>query len=50
MTEFQNVPKGFENRPVTFFIRNVLYKAVEFLGLVYMKIDNVVVAIRGGHF
>lgn len=42
--------KGFENRPVTFFIRNVLYKAVEFLGLVYMKIDSVVVAIRGGHF
>ena len=42
--------KGFENRPVTFFARNVLYKAVELLGLVYMKIDNVVVAIRGGHF
>ena len=42
--------KGFENRPVTFFVRNVLYKAVELLGLVYMKIDNVVVAIRGGHF
>ena len=42
--------KGFENRPVTFFIRNALYKAVELLGLIYMKIDNVVVAIRGGHF
>ncbi len=42
--------KGFENRPVSFFIRNVLYKAVELLGLAYMKIDNVVVAIRGGHF
>ena len=42
--------KGFENRPVSFFIRNTLYKAVELLGLVYMKIDSVVVAIRGGHF
>ncbi len=42
--------KGFENRPVTFLIRNLLYKAVELLGLAYMKIDNVVVAIRGGHF
>lgn len=42
--------KGFENRPITFFIRNILYKLVEFFGLVYMKIDNVVVAIRGGHF
>lgn len=42
--------KGFENRPVTFFIRNLLYKVVELFGLIYMKIDNVVVAIRGGHF
>ena len=32
------------------FFRNVLYKFVEFLGLVYMKIDEIVVAIRGGHF
>lgn len=27
-----------------------LYKVVEFLGLVYMKIDAIVVKIRGGHF
>ncbi|MBQ8016215.1 MAG: metallophosphoesterase family protein [Clostridia bacterium] len=42
--------KGFENRPVSFFFRNILYKAVEFLGLVYMEIDSIVVDIRGGHF
>lgn len=27
-----------------------LYKVVEFLGLVYMKVDAIVVKIRGGHF
>lgn len=27
-----------------------IYKVVEFLGIVYMKIDAVVVKIRGGHF
>ena len=42
--------KGFEDKPVSFFFRNVLYKLVEFFGLVDMKIDVVVVAIRGGHF
>ena len=42
--------KDFANRPVSKFIRSTLYKAIELLGLVYMKIDEVVVAIRGGHF
>ena len=42
--------KDFANKPVSTFIRSTLYKAVELLGLVYMKIDEVVVAIRGGHF
>lgn len=42
--------KGFENRPVSFFVRNVLYKLVEFFGLAYMRIDKIVVEIRGGHF
>lgn len=42
--------EGFENKPVSFFLRNVFYKLVEFFGLVYMKIDAVVVKIRGGHF
>lgn len=27
-----------------------LYKVVELLGLVYMKVDAIVVKIRGGHF
>lgn len=42
--------KGFEDNPVSKFVRTALYKVVELLGLVYMKIDEVVVAIRGGHF
>ncbi len=31
-------------------IHRFAYKFVEFLGIVYQKIDNIVVAIRGGHF
>jgi len=42
--------KGFDDNPVSVFFRTLLYKVVEFLGLVYMKIDEVVVSIRGGHF
>ncbi len=42
--------KGFDDNPVSIFFRTALYKIVELLGLVYMKIDEVVVAIRGGHF
>lgn len=42
--------KDFSDNPVSIFIRTALYKIVELLGLVYMKIDEVVVSIRGGHF
>ena len=42
--------EGFKNKPVSTFIRSSLYKIVEFLGIVYQKIDNIVVEIRGGHF
>ena len=42
--------EDFKAKPVSTFIRTALYKAVEVLGLVYMRIDEVVVAIRGGHF
>ena len=31
-------------------IQRLLYKVVEFLGMVYQKIDAIVVANRGGHF
>ena len=30
--------------------QRLLYKVVEFLGLVYMRVDAIVVKIRGGHF
>ena len=42
--------EGFSDNPVNIFFRTALYKIVEVLGLAYMKIDEVVVAIRGGHF
>ncbi len=42
--------KDFKAKPISTFIRSALYKVVELFGLVYMKIDEVVVAIRGGHF
>ncbi len=42
--------EGFENRPVSFFLRNVLYKIVELFGIIYLQIDKIAVAIRGGHF
>lgn len=32
------------------FLKRIPYALVELLGLVYMKIDDVVVKIRGGHF
>ncbi len=32
------------------FFHRVLYKVVEFLGLVYLEGDKITVAIRGGHF
>lgn len=33
-----------------FSLRSILYKIVELFGLIYMKIDAIVVSIRGGHF
>lgn len=38
-----------DNSPLKLFQR-FLYKFVEFLGMVYQKIDAIVVANRGGHF
>ncbi len=38
-----------DNNPLKLFQR-LLYKVVEFLGMVYQKIDAIVVANRGGHF
>ncbi len=31
-------------------LHRIAYKFVEFIGILYQKIDNIVVAIRGGHF
>lgn len=42
--------KGFSDNEISVFFRTALYKLVELLGLIYMRIDAVVVAIRGGHF
>ncbi|MBR3767638.1 MAG: metallophosphoesterase [Clostridia bacterium] len=42
--------KGFSDSEISVFFRTMLYKLVELLGLVYMRIDAIVVAIRGGHF
>ncbi|MBQ2759422.1 MAG: metallophosphoesterase [Clostridia bacterium] len=42
--------KGFSDNKVSVFFRTALYRLVELLGLIYMRIDAVVVAIRGGHF
>ena len=42
--------EGFSDNHVNIFFRTALYRIVEVLGLAYMKIDEVVVAIRGGHF
>lgn len=42
--------KGFSDSKISVFFRTALYKLVELLGLIYMRIDAIVVAIRGGHF
>ncbi len=42
--------KEFSDSKVSVFFRTVLYKLVELLGLVYLEIDKIAVAIRGGHF
>ncbi len=42
--------KDFKDDGIMQQLHRFIYKFVEFLGIVYQKIDNVVVAIRGGHF
>ncbi len=42
--------KGFSDTKISVFFRTMLYRFVELLGLVYMQIDKIAVAIRGGHF
>lgn len=42
--------KDFSDNEISVFFRTALYKLVEILGLLYMKIDAVVVQLRGGHF
>ena len=42
--------KDFSDSEISIGIRTAFYKLVEILGLLYMKIDAVVVALRGGHF
>lgn len=42
--------KGFETDETKLSFQKMLYKIVEFLGWVYMQIDRIVVANRGGHF
>lgn len=46
------IVKTRENKPssLSVLLKRIPYSLVELLGLIYMKIDNVVVAIRGGHF
>ena len=41
--------KQHDQTPLKWFQR-ALYKVVELLGLIYLKGDNITVAIRGGHF
>ncbi len=42
--------KDFKDDGILQKLHRFVYKFVECLGIVYQKIDNVVVAIRGGHF
>ncbi len=42
--------KDFADTEASVFLRSMLYKLVELLGLIYMQIDKIAVAIRGGHF
>lgn len=42
--------KGFDDSKFSVTIRSIFYKIVELLGLVYLKIDEIAVAMRGGHF
>ncbi len=42
--------KDFKDNGILQKLHRFVYKFVELLAIVYQKIDNVVVAIRGGHF
>lgn len=42
--------KDFSDGKLRVGIRSLFYKLVELLGLAYMKIDAVIVKMRGGHF
>lgn len=42
--------KGFEDGKIRLTIRSLFYKIIELFGLIYLKIDEIAVAIRGGHF
>lgn len=42
--------KDFKDNGILQKLHRFVYKFVEFLGIVYQKIDNIVVEIRGGHF
>ncbi len=42
--------KDFSDTKLSVFLRSLIYKLVELLGLLYLEIDKVAVAIRGGHF
>ncbi len=42
--------KDFSDGKISVFFRTALYRLVELLGLIYMRIDAVIVALRGGHF
>ncbi len=41
--------KQYDQTPLK-WLQRALYKVVELLGLIYLKADNITVAIRGGHF
>lgn len=42
--------QDFSDTKISVFFRSILYKFVEILGLVYLEIDKIAVAVRGGHF
>ncbi len=42
--------KDFSDSEISVFFRSLIYKLVELLGLLYLEIDKIAVAVRGGHF
>lgn len=42
--------KDFSDSSLSIFVRTAFYRLVELLGLIYMRIDAVIVSLRGGHF